>query len=137
MPNSEDHANRWLQLLASQRLPGAETFRTHVAAGRISSLCTCGCHGFGFSVPADARLDRLTTGSGLYCEIAFASNAEEEINVLLFADERGYFCEAKITLGSNVEPMPDTIIATATDGIWPSHSVVPGTDISLESANEK
>jgi hypothetical protein len=122
MPHSQQHANRWLQLVLQQPLPSGETFSSHIASGKITSLCTCGCHGFGFEIPEGVQLQPLTKNSGLYCELAFESNIAEEINILLFADSRGYFSGADITIGqANVEPMPDNANVTALIGIWPSN----------------
>ncbi len=124
MPHSQQHADRWLQLILQQSLPGGETFASHVAAGQITSLCTCGCHGFGFSIPDGVVLQPLTDSSGLYCELAFESNAAEEIDILLFTDSRGYFAGADVTSGqANVEPMPDNAVATALIGVWRSENL--------------
>ena len=103
-----------------QSLPGGETFASHAAAGQITSLCTCGCHGFGFSIPDGVQLQPLTNGSGLYCELAFESNSTEEIDILLFTDSRGYFAGTDITFGPNVGPMPDNAAAISLIGVWPS-----------------
>jgi hypothetical protein len=124
MPHSQQHADRWLQLISQHVLPGSETFASHVAAGQITSLCTCGCHGFEFSIPDGADLPPLTRGSGLYCELAFHSNAAEEIDILLFTDARGYFSGADVTFGqANIGPMPDDTVATALIGVWPSDNL--------------
>ena len=121
MPHSQQHANHWLRLALQQSLPGDRTFASHVAAGQITSLCTCGCHGFGFTIPDGVQLQPLTNGSGLYCELSFASNGAEEIDILLFTDSRGYFSGADVTFGlANVEPMPDNVAATSLLGVWPS-----------------
>ena len=83
--------------------------------------CNCGCHGFEFSIPDGADLPPLANGSGLYCELAFQSNATEEIDILLFTDARGYFSGADVTLGqTNQRPIPDDVVATTLIGIWPS-----------------
>lgn len=124
MPHSQQHADRWLRLVAQQSLPGGDAFASHVAAGQITSLCTCGCHGFEFSVPHDTQLQPLTNGSGLYCELAFESNGTEQIDILLFADARGYFAGADVTLGTaNVGPMPDNVSAGSLIGVWPSDNL--------------
>jgi len=121
MSHSQQHAERWLQLVSQQPLPGGETFASHVTAGKITSLCNCGCHGFEFSIPDGVDLPPLANGSGLYCELAFQSNATEEIDILLFTDARGYFSGADVTLGqTNQRPIPDDVVATTLIGIWPS-----------------
>jgi len=124
MPHSNEHASRWLNLVLQQAVPAGPTFALHVEAGHITSLCTCGCHGFEFSIPDDVQLPPLTNGSGLYCEIVFESDASEEIDILLFTDARGYFCRADVTLGqANVGPMPDRVETTSLIGVWPSDNL--------------
>jgi hypothetical protein len=50
----------------------------------------------------------------------FASNYPEEIDILLFTDERGNLNWVDVTYGAcNIEPMPDGIIAGKKIGAWP------------------
>lgn len=107
MPNSMEHARDWLNILLSIELPKHEIFALHVKAGSISSLCKCGCHGFGFEIPEDLDLMPLASSSGLFCEVFFKSNGDEDIDILLFADDRGYFSGADVIWGPNIEAMPD------------------------------
>jgi hypothetical protein len=109
-----ERADQWLRRVAQQPLPDAELFAAHVAAGRVTSLCDCGCHGFTFSIAADVDLKPLAQGMGLYCELAFESNLAEAIHVLLHTDSRGYLSAVDITHGpSNTEPMPEHAIASS------------------------
>jgi hypothetical protein len=125
MPNSQQHATRWLKLIEQQPLPSSDIFASHVAVGQITSLCACGCHGFRFSIPEEHTLQPLTHRAGLYCELAFESDQIDEINILLFTDARGYFERADITIGqANRAPMQDDATATALIGIWSSDSTV-------------
>ncbi|MCG2592457.1 hypothetical protein LZ009_06635 [Ramlibacter sp. XY19] len=112
-----------MDLILQQDLPEREIFAAHVAAGAITSLCTCGCHGFGFEVPVAAELKPLQRSSGLFCEVAFSSNEEEEIDILIFTDERGYFAGADVSYGmANVGPMPDSAEPVKLLGVWPGGS---------------
>lgn len=123
MPHSMHHAQRWLEVILRQDLPQRETFAAHVAAGAITSLCTCGCHGFGFDVPEGVELKPLQSSAGLFCEVAFSSNEEEEVDILIFTDKRGYFTGADVTYGiANVAPMPDSAEPANLLGVWPSGS---------------
>ena len=123
MPNSLEHTERWLELIAEQPLPSKDVFVSHLAVGEITSLCDCGCHGFGFTVKENADLLPLTRSAGLYCEIAFESNMDQEIDILLFTSNQGHFIGADILYGPNVEPMPDVISPVKLKGIWPSGSL--------------
>jgi hypothetical protein len=66
-----------------------------------------------------AELPALKNESGLYREIAYQTNYNKELNVLLFVDECGIlngvdvFCEA-----GNTEAMPDDLAVTGIEGIW-------------------
>ena len=56
-----------------------------------------------------------------FYEMAFTSNFLEEIDVLLFTDERGYLSWVDATYGStNIEPMPEGLIPNAKIGAWPA-----------------
>jgi hypothetical protein len=45
----------------------------------------------------------------------------EEIDMLLFTDERGYLSWVDVTYGaSNIGPMPESMIASAKIGAWPA-----------------
>jgi len=123
MPNSQDTAQKWLNLLQDQALPHRSVFSDQVAAGTVASLCECGCNGFEFLVPGGAIVAPLKFGSGLFCELAFESNLSEEINILLFTDMHGNLCRVDVTYGAgNHDAMPDNITATRLIGIWPAQS---------------
>lgn len=121
MTHSHQQAHRWLELVMAQAFPERDLLASHVTAGAISSLCSCGCHGFEFVVPDDPQIRPLTSGAGMFCEMAFSSNLPEEVAILLFTDARGYFAGADVTYGAaNIGPMPEGIEANALKGIWPS-----------------
>ncbi|MCC2974613.1 hypothetical protein [Massilia sp. IC2-476] len=120
MANSQQQAANWLSFLLTQDVPFNELLRSHVAIGKISELCNCGCHGFGFEVPAQATVRPLQEGAGVFYELAFASNHPEEITMLLFTDERGYLSWIDVTYGAcNIDPMPDGIAPANKIGVWP------------------
>ena len=120
MPHSRKQAEQWLQLVMAQELPSRDVLASHIAAGQITELCTCGCHGFTFVVPDGIKLQPLSRSHGLFCELVFQSTSAEEVDILLFTDARGYFSGADVTYGAcNTGPMPDGIVATKLSGIWP------------------
>lgn len=124
MPHSHQQAQRWLDLVMAQAFAERDLLAAHVAAGAITSICSCGCHGFEFAVPNDPEIEPVSAGAGMFCEMAFSSNLSEDVAILLFTDARGYFAGADVTYGpANIDPMPDGIEVNALKGIWPSRRV--------------
>jgi hypothetical protein len=120
MPNSQTQATDLLSFLLTQNLPFDEALRSQVAIGKVGELCNCGCHGFAFEVPQQANVRPLQEGAGVFYELVFASNYPEEIDILLFTDERGYLNWVDVTYGAcNVEPVPEGIVLGEKIGIWP------------------
>ena len=120
MANAQVQAQNWLSFLLAQNLPFKESLSSQIAAGKVGALCECGCHGFDFEVPAGAQVTPLQNTSGLFYEVAFASNFAEEIDVLLFTNERGHLCRVDITYGAvNLGAMPEEIVPGPQTGAWP------------------
>jgi hypothetical protein len=123
MPNSLSAAKKWLALVKEQQIPEREIVSEQIAAGSVIALCGCGCHGFDFHVSRNVRARPLESKSTPFCELAFESNFEGEIAILLFADSDGYLSRFDVTYGStNAEAMPDGIEATELKHIWFSKS---------------
>ena len=111
MPNSLNHAQKWLSYIKEQAIPHHDIVVEQVAAGSITSLCECGCHGFDFHIPSGKGVSTLKSSPNLFCELVFESNSAFEIVMLLFVDDRGYLSRFDITVGSaNHGPMPEDII---------------------------
>lgn len=89
MTNTQTQAQNWIDILLAQDLPFIHPLFEQIAAGKIGELCQCGCHGFAFKVPTSVTIPPLQDGTGLFYELAFTSNFPEEIDMLLFTDERG------------------------------------------------
>lgn len=112
---------KWISFLLVQDLPFIATLSKQIAVGKVGELCPCGCHGFAFEVPDDAKVPPLQDGKGLFYEVAFMSNFPEEIDMLLFTDERGYLSWVEVKYGAmNIGPMPEGVIPGANIGAWPS-----------------
>ncbi|QGZ38094.1 hypothetical protein IP92_01621 [Pseudoduganella flava] len=121
MANSRQRATDWLSFLLTQDLPFGEALRSQIAAGSVRELCECGCEGFAFAVPVEAKVQRLQDGAGVFYEVAFTSNYPEEIDILLFTDERGNLSWVDVTYGaSNIGPMPADIVPDSRIGGWPA-----------------
>jgi len=121
MANTQAHARDWINFLLSQDLPFIDRLSKQIEAGKVGKLCRCGCHGFEFQVAAEATAPTLQAGNGLFYELAFASNFTEEVDMLLFTDERGYLNWVDVTYGpSNTGPMPEGLVPGARIGAWPA-----------------
>lgn len=119
MANSHARSREWIDRLASHpAIPIGELIRQHVAAGRITRLCDCGCNSFDLEVPESATIARLADpdparkGHRLVFEIVFDTGLEDpaQLACLFFADSRGYLCSVDITGGwSNHAPVPNVV----------------------------
>ena len=104
-------AKAWVELLRSQPIPKQEVFQKHIDAATISSLCDCGCNSFTLSIPNSTVLPELQSGNGLYSELAFNTNQDDNLNILIFTDNRGYLGSVDVTYGaSNHAPIPDNLV---------------------------
>jgi hypothetical protein len=121
MPNNVEKAWKWLRVLEETALPKHAALSAQIKAGSVSGVCECGCNGFDFHVPDRAGSEPLQGRAGLFCELAFTSNFSEEIDILVFTDDRGFLARVDVTYGySNIGPMPDEIEPTSLLGIWPA-----------------
>lgn len=121
MTNTQAQAQKWIDILLAQDLPFIDPLSEQIAAGKIGELCQCGCHGFAFEVPTSVTIPPLQDGTGLFYELAFTSNFPEEIDMLLFTDERGCLSRVDVTYGAdNIGPVPEGLIPGAKIGAWPA-----------------
>jgi hypothetical protein len=113
------HLDKYRKLLSELPDEKAGIIAQHLNNARLEFYCKCGCHSFEVFPLNRAELPALKNESGLYREIAYQTNYNKELNVLLFVDECGIlngvdvFCEA-----GNTEAMPDDLAVTGIEGIW-------------------
>lgn len=114
MSNSEATARSWVQVLARrQELPFASELERHFEHARLTRLCDCGCHSFECQVQPSADLPHLFAAIGALrsFEVAFASSADEPVDVVFYADELGLLSGVDVHLGlSNHAPMPKGVV---------------------------
>jgi hypothetical protein len=121
MANTRAHAHKWISVLMTQDLPFIDPLSRQIAVGEVGELCQCGCHGFAFEVPADVKVPPLQDGKGLFYELAFRSNFPEEIDILIFTDERGYLSWVDVMYGAtNIGPVPEGLVPGERIGAWPA-----------------
>ena len=123
MANSQAKAEKWIELLLNQKLPNKSLVKEHFAAACVCNLCECGCNSFSLAIPAHIALPPLQNRDGLFCEIAFKTNLEDELDMLLFTDERGYISGVDVTYGAaNHARVPEDLEIGMVIGVWPSSS---------------
>ena len=121
MTNAQTQAQNRIDILLAQDSPFIHRLFEQIAAGKIGELCQCGCHGFAFKVPTGVTIPPLQDRTGLFYELAFTSNFPEEIDMLLFTDERGCLSRVDVTYGAdNIGPVPEGLIPGAKIGAWPA-----------------
>jgi hypothetical protein len=118
MSNSRTQAADLLSFLLTQDLPFDEPLRSQVAVGKVGELCNCGCHGFAFEVSQQANVRPLQEGAGVFYELVFASNYPEEIDILLFTDERGYLNWVDVTYGPATSSLCPTELYSAKRSVF-------------------
>ena|ERR1017187_9136938 len=122
MANSHIKAEKWIEVLLNQELPKS-LVKEHFAAASVCKPCECGCNSFSLTIPTHVSLPPLQNGNGLFCEIAFKTNFEYELDILLFTDERGYLSGVDVTYGSaNHACIPEDLEIGKLIGVWPLSS---------------
>lgn len=119
MPTREEFHKRWLALLLTVDLPKRELVRQHIEAATSITLCDCGCHSFDLHFPDGVILPPLADKRGLFCEFAYDTNHEFELNFLLICDQRGYLTSVDVIYSiANITPIPDDIETRTLKGVF-------------------
>ncbi len=115
MKNDSASAERWTRFVASRPyVPKADLILAHFLAGKITSLCDCGCNSYELAVPADGALQPLVGEpgrGGCVLSCAFYTSEHEaprrtvEINV--HVDAAGLLAGLDVDYCANSFPMPD------------------------------
>lgn len=109
--NTLEKVSAWTAYLAAHpSVPFGPMLAAHMAVGRVTRLCECGCNSFDLKIPAGTILDPLCPpgrGYGMFFEIDFESDAAAQVTCLFFADDRGFLAGIDVTCGAG--PMPDRV----------------------------
>lgn len=93
----------------------------HLENSYLEFYCKCGCHSFRVYPKNPVDLPRLQETEGVYREIAYQTNYNEELNVMLFVDSAGILSQVTIFFGAgNTKAIPNDLKVTAIEGIWRS-----------------
>jgi|GEM_PF-5333384 len=95
--------------------------RQHLENSYLEFYCKCGCHSFLVYPKNPVNLPRLQETEGIYREIAYQTNYNEELNVMLFVDTAGILSQVTIFFGvGNTKAIPNDLNITGIEGIWKS-----------------
>ena len=123
MPTRAEFHKQCMELLQTVELPKHHIIRQHLEAAPVVTFCDCGCHSFDLHLPPEVILPPLMEKSGLFCEFAYSTNHEWELEFLLICDARGYLSSVDVTLEvANVGPIPDDLEIVTLLGVWPAES---------------
>lgn len=107
--------------------------RKHLDNAYLEFYCKCGCHSILVYPKNPAELPMLQETEGIYREIAYQTNYNEELNVMLFVDHAGILSQVTIFFGvGNTRAIPKDLKITGIEGIWkrglPEEPHLPRTD---------
>jgi hypothetical protein len=118
---SREEILRWRDWFVAQDLPTLRKAQEQIKLGTITDLCTCGCRSFHLTYDPDIAIEPVAARRtvGPFCEVAFASNAEAEINIMVSADENGMIPFMEIMISAANIPWPDfQVIPGDLIGVW-------------------
>jgi len=96
-----------------------DDIREQLFNSELKFYCKCGCHSFFINPDESKVFKKLQDHSGLLMEIAYATNYDEELNVMLFNDDEGQLRQATVYFGQhNLKPIPEDIKVKDIIGIW-------------------
>ena len=98
-----------------------EKIRQHLENSYLEFYCKCGCHSFLIYPRNPVELPRLQENEGIYREIGYQTDYNEELNVMLFVDTTGILTQVTIFFGvGNTRAIPGDLKVTGIEGIWKS-----------------
>jgi hypothetical protein len=113
MSNSLERARFWEAfILAKCPYPFREKLAANFAAGTKHDFCACGCNSFAVEILDDAGVAPLTKPGeyGMIFESDFEfCDSDRTLEILLFADKRGYLCYVEVDCCGNAFPISDAI----------------------------
>jgi acyl carrier protein len=110
---------RYKKLLSN--IPGTpmRDIRAQLNHSVLQFYCRCGCHSFFVFTDSKRQFNELISDNGVFGEVTFETNYEEELNVTLFSDRNGLLKQVKVYFGeNNLKPIPDDIKIGKVIGLW-------------------
>lgn len=116
MSNGPDKAAFWAKFIPDHcQFPDSELLRSHFEHAAFSDFCDCGCNNFKVEIRDDTKLDPIAPphegpGHSPFFECDFyLDEPGKTLEIILFADARGYLDYVEIDCCANSYPVPDTI----------------------------
>ena len=115
MSNSFARAKQWTEFIACRaEFPASQALLAQFEAGKIESLCECGCNSYVFapaSLPGLPRLASASLSSGSVFELLFrAGPGNATVEFVLFANVEGSLAGMGVHFCGNSYPMPETVV---------------------------
>ena len=115
MANTAAHARKWTEFVAGRaEFPAGRALLAQFEAGRIESLCTCGCHSYVFTPASLTALPSIASSSGTYgsvFELLFrAGPGNATVEFLLSANAEGNLAGMDVHFCGNSSPMPEAVV---------------------------
>ena len=109
--NSAAKAKTWVEFLASRpEFTAGAALLAQFNAGKIASICDCGCNGFTF-MPNTGEVEPLTMPGrhhGIGFQIEFRTQPQDgTVEFTVFVDGNGDLAGIDVDYCGNSKPMPD------------------------------
>ena len=116
MSNGPHKAVFWAEFIPAHcQFPDPELLRRHFQHASFTDFCACGCNNFAVVIPPDVELPPLTSPHSGPGHVAFfesdfqLADSDRTLEIILFADARGYLDYVEIDCCANSYPVPDVI----------------------------
>ena len=114
MTNSLALAKHWTDFIASrQEFPAGRQLLAQFKAGKVKSLCMCGCNSYAIAPSQDPNVPRLVPADGKYgsvFELMFQTRSEDgSVEFALFADGEGRLAGLDVDYCANSHPIPEPV----------------------------
>jgi hypothetical protein len=117
MSNGPHRAQFWVEFIPRHcQFADPHLLRSHFAQASLSDFCDCGCNSFSTVILPEASLrplippDESRSGHVAFFTSAFQlADSDRTLEIILFADARGYLDYVEIDCCSNAYPVPDVI----------------------------
>lgn len=120
MSNGPHRAQFWAEFIPSRsQFPAPDLLRSHFSHASFTKFCDCGCNSFAVVILPELSLqplippDESRRGHVAFFTACFQlADSDRTLDIILFADARGYLDYVEVDCCSNAYPVPDAIRVT-------------------------
>jgi hypothetical protein len=114
MSNGPHKAAFWADFIPEHRgFPNPQRLRTHFERASFSDFCDCGCNSFKVHVPPEPALHPIAPpsnrGGAIFESDFYLDEPGRTLEIILFADARGYLNYVEVDCCANSYPVPEII----------------------------